>query len=589
MKADRNLRLCDVVLDETIGRSTPDVEHERAVAIFDLLEENLFEPVGHPGGPYRLNLSLVDSKLVFAISTDGGAEVATHILSLTPFRRIVKDYFMICESYYEAIRTATPSQIEAIDMGRRSLHDDGAALLRERLARRVLDLEKRVLIDPASGDEETLAASELDLLKVFAENPNRPLNATNPANLDSVAFTLDAAAGTLPEKEALAATLEAERRAFEEKLKLLGEAKTALSDAFNALSANALRSNSEEFFRLAQASVAPIKEALGKFDSKIQALELAREGAYQGLLQQVSQLLDTGRQLRSETSSLAQALRSPVVRGQWGEIQLRRVVEMAGMLSYCDFIEQETLRTQTGMLRPDLVVKLPAGKTIVVGRFATGAAGTVPFAAGVAQIPFGRFLLYAIPTIAVWATALVLLGALVGDNVETIDRIVDRFGRVATNFTRIKAGSLLRASGGYLLFNLMDALTEPLVWKELKRAVKSGSLTIETDPCVPSPLNTFGNTSLPPSDVIHCACGWFRPTPVGSLSMIFCSAEKPGSSSSRKLSSALSGSVRCSKCGEASFGFVTVCVGACPTSVVVSTSPVARAILLCQRPNQWPL
>jgi DNA recombination protein RmuC len=168
------------------------------------------------------------------------------------------------------------------------------------------------------------------------------------------------------EKEALAATLEAERKAFEEKLKLLGEAKTALSDAFNSLSANALRSNSEEFLKLAQTSVAPIKEALGKFDSKIQALEVAREGAYQGLLQQVSQLLDTGRQLRSETTSLAQALRSPVVRGQWGEIQLRRVVEMAGMLSYCDFIEQETLRTETGLLRPDLIVKLPAGKTIVV-------------------------------------------------------------------------------------------------------------------------------------------------------------------------------------------------------------------------------
>jgi len=168
------------------------------------------------------------------------------------------------------------------------------------------------------------------------------------------------------EREALAATLDAERRGFAEKLKLLEEAKTALSDAFNALSANALRSNSEEFLKLAHASVAPIREALGRFDSKIQALEVAREGAYQGLLQQVSQLLDAGRQLRSETSNLAQALRSPVIRGQWGEIQLRRVVEMAGMLSYCDFIEQETLQSESGMLRPDLIVKLPAGRTIVV-------------------------------------------------------------------------------------------------------------------------------------------------------------------------------------------------------------------------------
>lgn len=168
------------------------------------------------------------------------------------------------------------------------------------------------------------------------------------------------------EKEALAATIDAERKGFEEKLRLLEDAKKALSDAFNALSSNALRSNSQEFLRLAQASVEPIKEALGKFDLKIQSLEVAREGAYRGLVQQVSQLLDTGRELRSETANLVQALRSPVIRGQWGEIQLRRVVEMAGMQNYCDFVEQETLRTESGALRPDLVVKLPAGKTIVV-------------------------------------------------------------------------------------------------------------------------------------------------------------------------------------------------------------------------------
>jgi uncharacterized protein (UPF0262 family) len=126
-------RLCDVTLDESIGRSTPDVEHERAVAIFDLIEENSFHPVGHAGGPYKLNLSLVDAKLVFDIKTEGGDPVATHILSLTPFRRIVKDYFMICESYYEAIRSSTPSQIEAIDMGRRGIHNDGSQTLMDRL------------------------------------------------------------------------------------------------------------------------------------------------------------------------------------------------------------------------------------------------------------------------------------------------------------------------------------------------------------------------------------------------------------------------------------------------------------------------
>ena len=167
-------------------------------------------------------------------------------------------------------------------------------------------------------------------------------------------------------RASLEATLNAERRGFDEKLKLLGEAKTALSDAFNALSANALRSNSEEFLKLAQSSVAPIKEALGKFEIKVQALEVAREGAYQGLVQQVTQLLDTGKELRSETANLVQALRSPVTRGQWGEIQLRRVVEMAGMLNYCDFVEQATVAGEGGSLRPDLIVRLPAGRTIVV-------------------------------------------------------------------------------------------------------------------------------------------------------------------------------------------------------------------------------
>lgn len=135
--AKSDYRLCDVILDETIGRSTPDVEHERAVAIFDLIEENSFEPVGHPGGPYKLYLSLVDSKLVFSIKTEKEEAVVTHILSLTPFRRIIRDYFMICESYYEAIRSSTPSQIEAIDMGRRGVHNEGSQTLMDRLSGKI--------------------------------------------------------------------------------------------------------------------------------------------------------------------------------------------------------------------------------------------------------------------------------------------------------------------------------------------------------------------------------------------------------------------------------------------------------------------
>nr|WP_295468458.1 UPF0262 family protein [Mesorhizobium sp.] len=133
-----NARLVDVELDESIGRSTPDVEHERAVAIFDLVEENSFRPVTDTGeGPYKLKLSLVEARLVFAISRENGEPVVTHILSLTPFRRIVKDYYMICESYYDAIRTSSPSQIEAIDMGRRGLHNEGSQTLMDRLAGKI--------------------------------------------------------------------------------------------------------------------------------------------------------------------------------------------------------------------------------------------------------------------------------------------------------------------------------------------------------------------------------------------------------------------------------------------------------------------
>lgn len=129
-----NARLVDVELDESIGRSTPDVEHERAVAIFDLIEENAFHPVGDDtGGPYKLKLSLMESRLIFSIMRESGDDVATHILSLTPLRRVVRDYFLVCESYYEAIRSASPSKIEAIDMGRRGLHNEGSQTLQTRL------------------------------------------------------------------------------------------------------------------------------------------------------------------------------------------------------------------------------------------------------------------------------------------------------------------------------------------------------------------------------------------------------------------------------------------------------------------------
>ena len=130
--------LAAVNLDESsIGRASPDVEHERAVAIYDLLEDNAFRPNDHDGGPYALNLRIDGNRLVFDIRLADGTPVIAHLLSLAPFSRIVKDYFVICDSYYAAIRGSTPDRIEALDMARRSLHDEGSHILMERLKRKV--------------------------------------------------------------------------------------------------------------------------------------------------------------------------------------------------------------------------------------------------------------------------------------------------------------------------------------------------------------------------------------------------------------------------------------------------------------------
>jgi DNA recombination protein RmuC len=187
---------------------------------------------------------------------------------------------------------------------------------------------------------------------------------------------------------ALEATLEAERRASSEKVALIEDSRSKLAESFAALSAEALARNNSSFLDLANATlgrtqeaargdlelrqqaiaemVAPVRVSLEKVDRKIQELEQARVGAYAGLTEQVRSLLETQSQLRGETGRLVTALRSPSARGRWGEIQLRRVVEMAGMLEYCDFHSQATLFGDEGRLRPDLLVNLPAGKTIVV-------------------------------------------------------------------------------------------------------------------------------------------------------------------------------------------------------------------------------
>ena len=125
-------RLASVELDAaTLPAATAEIEHERRVAIFDLVEKNSFEPLGAPGGPYRLKLSLQDNRLVFDI--DGQGFSRTYAISLTPLKGVLKDYLLICDSYYEALRGSSPSQIESVDMGRRGLHNEGAEQLKSRL------------------------------------------------------------------------------------------------------------------------------------------------------------------------------------------------------------------------------------------------------------------------------------------------------------------------------------------------------------------------------------------------------------------------------------------------------------------------
>ena len=131
-------RIAALTLDErSVVRRNADVEHERAVAIFDLLEENHFRPVDAAPGPFRLKLGIEENRMVLDIRDEADAPVDRVLLPLAPFRGIVKDYFLVCESYYQAIRRSSPSQIEAIDMGRRGLHNEGSEQLRERLADRL--------------------------------------------------------------------------------------------------------------------------------------------------------------------------------------------------------------------------------------------------------------------------------------------------------------------------------------------------------------------------------------------------------------------------------------------------------------------
>jgi DNA recombination protein RmuC len=194
--------------------------------------------------------------------------------------------------------------------------------------------------------------------------------------------------GLVAGKARLESALESERKNNNEKIELVTRASEELRNAFKAMASDALKSNNSSFLVIAEETlkrfqsqaqgdlearqkavadmVLPVRESLSKVDAQIQQMEVARGDAYGELRAQVQSLISTQKELQSETGNLVRALRTPNVRGRWGEIQLRRVVEIAGMLSYCDFTEQESVTTETGRLRPDLVVKLPGGKHVVV-------------------------------------------------------------------------------------------------------------------------------------------------------------------------------------------------------------------------------
>ncbi|HEX3282151.1 MAG TPA: DNA recombination protein RmuC [Pyrinomonadaceae bacterium] len=229
-----------------------------------------------------------------------------------------------------------------------------------------------------------VTAAELATLKERLAGKETELQKLHEAQLREVADHKQVRV----ENAQLQAELQGERRAAQERISSFNRATEELAERFKALSRDALKDNNQSFLQLAHATlekfqenakgdlefrqkaidqlVKPLKESLEKVDGKIGEIEKERAGAYSELRQQVKALATSQLQLQAETGNLVKALRTPHIRGRWGEIQLRRVVEMAGMLQYCDFVEQETVVTEDGRIRPDLIVRLPGNRTIVV-------------------------------------------------------------------------------------------------------------------------------------------------------------------------------------------------------------------------------
>jgi DNA recombination protein RmuC len=272
----------------------------------------------------------------------------------------------------EAERSTVLAQLEAAK--KRNAEISSAVSERERRIEHLVEERAEEIARRSAAEEQTKRIPVLE--SQMAETRER---------LDATSIRL---VELEKQKSELTTTLEKDREALVEKVQLVDDAKKQLSGMFAEVSAVALQSNNQQFMDLAKQTlegfqkgaradleqrqktiadlVSPVKLSLDKVDLKIQEMEIARAGAYEGLKQQVMTLAVTEQGLRTETSNLVKALRSPKVRGVWGEMQLRRVIELAGMLEHCDFVEQDSIATEQGLLRPDVLIRMPGGKTVVV-------------------------------------------------------------------------------------------------------------------------------------------------------------------------------------------------------------------------------
>jgi DNA recombination protein RmuC len=291
--------------------------------------------------------------------------------------------WLICRSRLQVVRERTKSELVAERAGMiERLHQKDLQI--EELRALISDLQRQIHL--AQEETRTVTARQAG-----AEAKIARLSELEQQVYEKDSLLVQSRAETSLLKARLAEVqtqLRHEQNATQEKVALLEQTQQQLAHTFRALSADALQHNNQSFLELAQSTLAafqaraegslelrqqaiddvvrPLQASLEKVDSKLQGLERDRVSAYASLTEQLKSLAISQNQLQKETTNLAKALRAPTVRGRWGEIQLRRVVEMAGMVEYCDFIEQQSITTESGRLRPDMVIKLPNGRQVIV-------------------------------------------------------------------------------------------------------------------------------------------------------------------------------------------------------------------------------